>query len=40
LYVACILASDADIWSNDTDFDEQGLVETHSTTHVIGSFLL
>jgi len=38
LYVACALASDADIWSDDTDFDEQDVVETHSTTEVIGSF--
>lgn len=38
LYVACALASDADIWSDDTDFDEQDVVETHSTTDVIGSF--
>lgn len=38
LYVARALASDADIWSDDTDFDEQDVVETHSTTDVIGSF--
>lgn len=38
LYVACALASDAAIWSDDTDFDEQDVVETHSTTDVIGSF--
>ncbi|UHQ95366.1 MULTISPECIES: PIN domain-containing protein [Natrialbaceae] len=38
LYVACALASDADIWSDDTDFDEQDIVETHSTTDVIDSF--
>ena len=38
LYVACALASDADIWSEDTDFDEQDIVETHSTTDVINSF--
>jgi len=28
LYVACALASDADIWSDDTDFDEQDVVDT------------
>jgi len=38
LYVACALASDADIWSDDTDFDEQDVVDTHLTTDVTGSF--
>jgi predicted nucleic acid-binding protein len=38
LYVACALATDADIWSDDSDFDEQDAIETHSTTDVIGSF--
>lgn len=38
LYVACALASDADIWSDDTDFDEQDVVETHTTSEVIGAF--
>jgi len=38
LYVACALASDAGIWSDDTDFNEQDIVGTHSTTDVIGSF--
>ncbi|MDH5020003.1 PIN domain-containing protein [Halobacterium rubrum] len=38
LYVACALASDADIWSDDSDFDEQDLVETYSTSDVIDSF--
>lgn len=38
LYVACALASDADIWSDDTDFDEQDIVKTRSTTDVINSF--
>ncbi|SEP66743.1 PIN domain-containing protein [Natrinema salaciae] len=38
LYVACALASDADIWSDDTDFEEQAVVGAHSTTDVIGTF--
>ena len=38
LSVACALAKDADVWSDDTDFDEQDLVETHSTSDVIDSF--
>lgn len=38
LYVACALASDADIWSDDSDFDEQDVVETYSTSDVIDSF--
>ena len=38
LYVACALASDADIWSDDSDFGEQDIVEAHSTSDVIDSF--
>lgn len=38
LYVACALAGDANIWSDDTDFDEQKVVEAHSTSDVIDSF--
>ncbi len=38
LYVACALASDAGIWSDDSDFDEQDVVETYSTSDVIDSF--
>ncbi len=38
LYVACALAKDADVWSDDADFDEQNLVERHSTSDVIDSF--
>jgi predicted nucleic acid-binding protein len=38
LYLACAIASDAAIWSDDSDFDEQGLVETYSTSDVIDSF--
>lgn len=38
LYVACALASDADIWSDDSDFDEQDVVEAHPTSDVIDSF--
>jgi predicted nucleic acid-binding protein len=38
LYLACALASDAAIWSDDSDFGEQSLVETYSTSDVIDSF--
>ncbi|EMA58131.1 Nucleotide-binding protein, PIN domain-containing protein [Halorubrum distributum JCM 13561] len=38
LYVACALAGDAAIWSDDNDFDEQDVVEVYSTTDVIGTF--
>ena len=38
LYLACALATDAAIWSDDTDFDEQELVETYTTSDVIESF--
>jgi predicted nucleic acid-binding protein len=38
LYPACALAEDAAVWSDDTDFDEQTLVETYSTNDVIDSF--
>jgi predicted nucleic acid-binding protein len=38
LYLACAIACDAAIWSDDTDFDEQDLVETYSTSDVIDSF--
>ncbi|SDE74601.1 PIN domain-containing protein [Halorientalis regularis] len=38
LYLACALANDADVWSDDSDFREQDIVETYSTTDVIDSF--
>lgn len=38
LYLACAIASDAAIWSDDSDFDDQNLVETYSTSDVINSF--
>ncbi|WP_435074688.1 PIN domain-containing protein [Halorubrum sp. HHNYT27] len=38
LYVACALAGDVAIWSDDTDFDEQDVVEGYSTTGVRGTF--
>ena len=38
LYLACAIALDATIWSDDSDFDEQNLVETYSTGDVINSF--
>ncbi len=38
LYLACAIACDAVIWSDDSDFDEQDLVKTYSTSGVINSF--
>lgn len=38
LYVACALATDADIWSDDSDFEEQDVVEAHSRSNMIDSF--
>ena len=38
LYVACALANDAHIWSDDSDFEEQDTVEAYSTSDVIDSF--
>ena len=38
LYLACAIACDAAIWSDDSDFDEQSVVERYSTSDVIGSF--
>ena len=38
LYLACAIASDAAVWSDDSDFNEQGLVATYSTSDVIDSF--
>ncbi|WP_380678820.1 PIN domain-containing protein [Salinigranum sp. GCM10025319] len=38
LYLACAIASEAAIWSDDSDFDEQTLVERYSTSDVIDSF--
>ena len=38
LYLACAIANDAAIWSDDSDFDDQNLVETYSTSDVIDSF--
>ena len=37
LYVACALATDADIWSDDSDFEEQSVVEAYTTSDVINS---
>lgn len=36
--VACGLASDAHIWSGDSDFDDQDAVAASSTTEIIDSF--
>jgi predicted nucleic acid-binding protein len=38
LYLACAIANDAAIWSDDSDFDEQDLLEAYSTSDVIDSF--
>ena len=38
LYLACAIAHDAAIWSDDADFDEQDLVETYTTRDVIHRF--
>ena len=38
LYLACALARDAGVWSDDTDFDEQDLVPVYTTSEVIESF--
>jgi len=38
LYLACAIATEAAIWSDDSDFDEQNLVGTYSTGDVIDSF--
>jgi len=38
LYLACAIASDAAIWSDDSDFDEQNVVERYSTSDVIHAF--
>jgi len=38
LYLACAIACDAAIWSDDSDFAEQELVETYSTSDVVDSF--
>jgi predicted nucleic acid-binding protein len=38
LYLACAIACDAAIWSDDSDFDEQSLVERYSTSDVIETF--
>ena len=38
LYLACAISCDGAIWSDDTDFDEQGLVERYSTRDVMDSF--
>lgn len=38
LYVACALANDAHLWSDDSDFEQQDIVEAYSTSDVIDSF--
>jgi predicted nucleic acid-binding protein len=38
LYLACATASDGAIWSGDSDFGEQSLVQTYSTSDVTDSF--
>jgi len=38
LYLACAIASEGAIWSDDSDFDKQDLIDTYSTSDVINSF--
>ncbi|MDY6776452.1 MAG: PIN domain-containing protein [Halobacteria archaeon] len=38
LYLACAIERNAAIWSDDSDFDRQDLVDTYSTSDVINSF--
>ena len=38
LYVACALACEAAVWSDDSDFDEQDLVPVFTTSEVVESF--
>jgi len=38
LYLACAIANDAAIWSDDSYFDEQNVVERYSTSDLIHSF--
>jgi predicted nucleic acid-binding protein len=38
LYVACALARDASIWSDDSDFEEQNLVPVFTTSDVVETF--
>jgi len=38
LYLACAIACNAAIWSDDSDFEDQTIVETYSTDDVIDSF--
>ena len=38
LYVACALARDAGVWSDDSDFDEQDLVPVYTTSEVVELF--
>jgi predicted nucleic acid-binding protein len=38
LYVACALARDAGVWSDDSDFEEQSLVPVFTTGEVVESF--
>ena len=38
LYLACAIAHDVAVWSDDSDFDEQDVVEAYSASDVINSF--
>lgn len=38
LYLACAIDCNAGIWSDDSDFEEQELVERYSTSDVVDSF--
>lgn len=38
LYLACAIATDAAIWSDDSDFNEQDIVKSYPTSDVMDSF--
>ena len=38
LYLACATANGAAVWSDDSDFHEQDVVETYATSDLIDSF--
>ncbi len=37
-YLACAIAYNAAIWSDDSDFDEQNLIGTYTTNDVVNAF--
>ncbi|MES3516728.1 MAG: PIN domain-containing protein [Natronomonas sp.] len=38
LYLACAISTDAAIWSDDSDFEQQDLIKRYSTSDVIDAF--